>query len=74
VEAELAHVLGHPRKERWGGDSQALSNRFRRHWSDWFTFLTSPDVNPDDNEAERGLRPVVMHLVVRKSPKSTDAR
>jgi transposase len=70
VEAELADVLEHPHQGRWAADSQALSNRFRRHWSDWFTFLTSPAVSPDNNEAERGLRPVVIHRKVTGGARS----
>lgn len=70
IEAELAYVLEHPRKGRWAADSQVLCNRFRRHWSDWFTFLTSPEVNPDNNDAERGLRPVVIHRKVSGGARS----
>ena len=29
---------------------------------EWFTFLTYPEVKPDNNDAERALRPVVIHL------------
>ena len=64
-------MLEHPRKGRWAADSQALSNRFRRHWSDWFLrFLSQPDVNPDNNDAERGLRPVVIHRKVTGGARS----
>ena len=52
LEAELADVLEHPQTGRWATDSQGLANRFRRHWSDGFTFLTHPEVKPDNNEAE----------------------
>jgi transposase len=61
-------MLEHPHNGRWATDSPALSNRFRRHWSDWFTFLTSPGVNPGNNDAERGLRPVVIHRKVSGVP------
>jgi cell division septum initiation protein DivIVA len=60
-EAELAAILDHPPESGWAADAQALSNRFRRYWSDWFTFLSIPDVKPDNNDAERALRPVVIH-------------
>jgi hypothetical protein len=63
-------VLAHPHQGRWAADAQALSNRFRRHWSDWFTFLTCPEVNPDNNDAERGLRPVVIHRKVSGGARS----
>lgn len=52
LEAELAYVLEHPQQGHWDRDSQALSNQFRRHWSDWFTFLTSPEVKPDNNDKD----------------------
>ena len=42
-------------------DAQNLTNRFERHWSEWFPFLIHAEVNPDDNDAEQGLRLVVMH-------------
>jgi hypothetical protein len=60
-EAELADILYHPPKSGWAADAQALANRFHRYWSDWFTFLSVPDVKPDNNDAERALRPVVVH-------------
>jgi transposase len=60
-EAELADVLDHPPKGGWAADAQALAKRCQRHWSDWFTFLSVPEVKPDNNDAERALRPVVIH-------------
>lgn len=60
-EVELADVLDHPPKAGWAADAQALANRFQRYWSDWFTFLSVPEVKPDNNDAERALRPVVIH-------------
>jgi len=35
-----------------------------------FTFLTLPDVKPDNNDAERALRPVVVHRKVRGGARS----
>lgn len=60
-QAELADILDHPPKSGWPADAQALANRFHRYWSDWFTFLSVPEVKPDNNDAERALRPVVVH-------------
>jgi len=70
VEAQLAFVLGHPPAGGWAADSQNLTNRFRKHWSDWFTFLTYPEVKPDNNDAERALRPVVVHRKVSGGARS----
>jgi len=39
-------------------------------WSDWFTFLTYPEVKPDNNDAERALRPVVIHRKVSGGSRS----
>ncbi|MBF2073631.1 MAG: IS66 family transposase [Synechococcales cyanobacterium C42_A2020_086] len=61
LEAELADVIDHPPQSGWAADAQALANRFHRHWSDWFTFLSVPEVKPDNNDAERALRPGVLH-------------
>uniref|UniRef100_B8HZ16 Transposase IS66 n=1 Tax=Cyanothece sp. (strain PCC 7425 / ATCC 29141) TaxID=395961 RepID=B8HZ16_CYAP4 len=61
LEAALTDVLNHPPKAGWAADAQALANRFHRYWSDWFTFLRMPEVKPDNNDAERALRPVVIH-------------
>ena len=61
VEAQLAQVLNTPPEKGWAADAQALANRFTRYWSDWFTFLTHPQVKPDNNDAERALRQVVIH-------------
>lgn len=41
-----------------------MKNRLERHWDEWFTFLTHPEVKPDNNDAERALRPVVIHRKV----------
>lgn len=70
VEAQLAHVLDQPPKKGWAADAQALANRFTRYWSDWFTFLSHPDVKPDNNDAERALRPVVIHRKVTGGARS----
>lgn len=70
VEAELAYVLNHPPAKGWPSDAQGLANRFNRHWPDWFTFLSHPEVKPDNNDAERGLRPVVIHRKVSGGARS----
>jgi hypothetical protein len=70
VEAQLATVLDHPPDGGWPADAQALANRFNRYWSDWFTFLSHPQVKPDNNNAERSLRPVVIHRKVSGGARS----
>jgi cell division septum initiation protein DivIVA len=70
VAAELAYVLNHPPAKGWPSDAQGLANRFHRHWPDWFTFLSHPEVKPDNNDAERGLRPVVIHRKVSGGARS----
>jgi hypothetical protein len=70
VEAQLAEVLNHPPSKGWAADAQNLANRFRKHWSDWFTFLSHPEVKPDNNDAERALRPVVVHRKVSGGARS----
>jgi transposase len=70
AEAQLAQVLKTPPEKGWPADAQALANRFTRYWSDWFTFLTHPQVKPDNNDAERALRPVVIHRKVTGGARS----
>lgn len=70
VEAQLAQVLDNPPDKGWAADAQALSQRFIRYWSDWFTFLSYPEVKPDNNDAERALRPVVIHRKVTGGARS----
>jgi len=38
-----------------------MADRLKRHWDEWFTFLSYPEVKPDNNDAERALRPIVVH-------------
>jgi hypothetical protein len=70
VEAELAYVLNHPPAKGWPSDAQGLANRFNRHWQDWFTFRSHPEAKPDNNDAERGLRRVVIHRKVSGGTRS----
>ena len=70
VEALLDIILNHPPQGGWAEEAQKLANRFRRHWEDWFTFLSHPEVKPDNNDAERALRPVVVHRKVSGGARS----
>jgi hypothetical protein len=69
-EAKLTTVLDNPPKGGWAFDSQKLANRFKQYWNDWFTFLSHPQVKPDNNDAERSLRPVVVHRKVSGGARS----
>jgi len=60
-ESQLQAVLDTPPASGWPADAQRLKQRLQKYWSDWFTFLSHPEVKPDNNDAERALRPVVVH-------------
>lgn len=70
LESELAAVLNNPPEKGWAADAIGLKNRLKRHWDEWFTFLTHPEVKPDNNDAERALRPVVIHRKVSGGARS----
>ena len=70
VESELERVLQNPPQKGWPADAIGLSNRLKRHWDEWFTFLSYPVVKPDNNDAERALRPVVIHRQVSGGSRS----
>ncbi len=55
VESQLEEVLKHPPKKGWPADAIGLSNRLHRHWDEWFTFLTYPEVKPDNNLTFHGI-------------------
>jgi transposase len=38
-----------------------LVNRIQRHGTEWFTFLDYPEVKPDNHDALRAWRRVVVH-------------
>jgi len=52
---------------RGPADAQRLADRLKRHWDEWF-FLSYPEVKPD---AERALRPIVVHRKVMEVPEAT---
>jgi transposase len=70
IETQFEQVLDNPPTGGWAFDSQQLTARFKRHWSEWFTFLSIPGVKPDNNDAERALRPVVIHRKVSGGARS----
>ena len=70
VEELLQNILNNPPKKGWPSDAQRLANRLERHWQEWFTFLCYPEVKPDNNDAERALRPIVVHRKVSGGARS----
>lgn len=70
IESQLQAVLDNPVAGGWPADAQRLTNRIKRHWNEWFTFLTHPEVKPDNNDAERALRPIVVHRKVSGGARS----
>lgn len=70
LEAKLLAVLNNPPVKGWPADAIRLANRIQRHWTEWFTFLDYPEVKPDNNDAERALRPVVVHRKVSGGARS----
>ena len=70
IESQLQAVLDNPVAGGWPADAQRLTNRIKRHWDEWFTFLTHPEVKPDNNDAERALRPIVVHRKVSGGARS----
>lgn len=69
LEATLQAVLDIPPSGGWSALAQRLRMRFQKYWSEWFTFLTYPEVKPD-NDAERALRPVIVHRKVSEGARS----
>lgn len=69
-EARLTEVIEHPPPDGWPCDALDLANRFIRHQGEWFTFLEFPAVKPDNNDAERALRPIVIHRKVSGGARS----
>jgi DNA-binding protein H-NS len=70
LESQLQGVLGTPPVGGWPADAQRLADRLKRHWDEWFTFLSHPEVKPDNNDAERALRPIVVHRKVSGGARS----
>lgn len=70
LESQLQAVLDNPAPGGRPADTQRLTNRIKRHWDEWFTFLSHPEVKPDNNDAERALRPIVVHRKVSGGARS----
>ena len=70
LEVRLEEVVDSPPVGGFPADAQRLANRLKRHWDEWFTFLSHPEVKPDNNDAERALRPIVVHRKVSGGARS----
>ena len=70
LESQLQEFLVKPWPGGWPADAIRLRNRLYRHWDEWFTFLSHPEVKPDNNDAERALRPIVIHRKVSGGARS----
>ena len=44
--------------------SETLSAQLWKHWDEWFTFLSHPEVEPTNWEGEQAIRPVVVNRKV----------
>lgn len=70
LETRLQEVVDRPPVGGFPSDASRLANRLKRHWGEWFTFLSHPEVKPDNNDAERALRPIVVHRKVSGGARS----
>jgi transposase len=70
VEAQLEKAVNYPPQGGWATDSTRMAKRLRRYEKEWFTFLEHPEVKPDNNDAERAIRPVVIHRKVSGGARS----
>jgi transposase len=70
VEEKLHEILSEAISKSPHSDTLRLSQRLQRHWDEWFTFLSYPEVKPDNNDAERALRPIVVHRKVSGGARS----
>ncbi len=66
----MEEVVDSPPAGGFPADAQRLVNRLKRHWDEWLTFLSHPEVKPDNNDAERALRPIVVHRKVSGGARS----
>jgi len=55
AQAALKQVLAETVKEKSPADTLRLSQRLERHWQEWFTFLSHPEVKPDNNDASKSF-------------------
>lgn len=51
-------------------EAQNLADRFRKHGESYFTFITTPEIDPTNNCAEQAIRFVVMYRHVSQGTRS----
>jgi transposase len=54
--------------------AQNLANRFRKHGTAYFTFVTTPGVEPTNNLAEQAIRFVVIDRLITQGTRSAGGR
>jgi hypothetical protein len=54
--------------------AQNLAERFRKHGDAYFTFITTPDVEPTNNLAEQAIRFVVIDRLITQGTRSAGGR
>jgi transposase len=54
--------------------AQNLANRFRKHGAAYFTFVTTPGVEPTNNLAEQAIRFVVIDRLITQGTRSEGGR
>lgn len=55
-------------------EAQNMANRFRTHGQSYFEFITTPDIDPTNNVAERAIRFVVIDRHVTQGTRSEKGR
>ena len=54
--------------------AQNMANRFRRHGAAYFTFITTPGMDPTNNVAEQAIRFIVIDRHVTQGTRSARGR
>ena len=54
--------------------AENLAKRFRKHGAAFFTFVTTPDVDPTNNSAEQAIRFVVIDRHITQGTRSEGGR
>lgn len=62
------------RRTRLGGEAANLAQRFRLHGKQYFTFITTPQIEPTNNAAERALRFCVIDRRLTQGTRSPRGR
>ena len=52
-------------------EAQTMAKRFKKHGESYFTFITTPGVEPTNNSAERAIRHVVIDRLITQGTRGT---